>query len=293
MQQLQGSYGGDRSDTLAQIMGMDYDPQGQMAQMSNAMLQTGMASSTALKKEDAATYRQFLNQQFQMNESKRTRKQALEDDRRKRAQYLEDAARQRGEAVEDLQFNRTARLEDMMFQRQGLVEDRDFARQGVVEDRNFARQGSTADRAAARAAAVEDRNFARGNVVADRDFAKRELKSKALGMRLGYLNNLDAYLQSMDPNDETMAQEIKGITALRNRLLSDVFKGIEDDPDAMVAALAAMVGAGTTEAQTGSALGLLAGRNKKGKQALSPEDQAMLDANLARLEELNRIFKPR
>jgi hypothetical protein len=277
MQQLQGSYGGDRSDTLAQIMGMDYDPQGQMAQMSNAMLQTGMSASTALKKEDAATYRQFLNQQFQMNESKRTRKQALEDDRRKRAQFLEDAARQRGEAVQDLQFNRTARLEDMLFQRQGSVEDRDFARQGSMEDR-----------AAARAAAVEDRNFARGNVMADRDLAKRELKSKALGMRLGYLNNLDAYLQSMDPNDQTMAQEIKGITALRNRLLEDVFKGIEDDPDAMVAALSAMAGAGTTEAQTGSALGLLAGRNKKGKQALSPEDLAILKANQEALDALNR-----
>ena len=282
MQNLQGTYGGDRSDTLAQILGMDYDPQGQMAQMSNAMLQTGMASSTALKKEDAATNRQFMSQQFQMNQNKLTRKQQLEDERRKRAQYLEDAARTRGEALSDMAYNRGTRLEDMLFSRSGAVEDRDYARAGAVEDRLFSRN-----------AAVEDRNFARQNAVSDKEKARQELRSKALGMRLGYLNNLDAYLESMDPNDPTMASEIKGITALKTKLLGDVFKGIEEDPEAMVAAIATMAGAGMTEAQTGSALGLLADKNKKRPVKVTPEDQELIDEYDALLEQLKQKYNPR
>jgi hypothetical protein len=268
MQQLQGSYGGDRSDTLAQIMGMDYDPQGQMAQMANAMLQTGMASSTALKKEDAATYRQFLNQQFQMNESKRTRKQALEDDRRKRAQYLEDAARQRGEAVEDLQFQRTSRLEDMLFQRQGVVEDRDFARTGTIEDRNFRRQNELDDAKTKETAALN------------------ELRSKAMGKRLGMLQNIDFYLDQMNPNDPTQAKEIEGIKRVKSRLLTDVFKDIDNDPVAMAMAVETIFGAGTGEAQFGSSGSLL-----RSQGSASPEEIQLMKEFEKRKEELRRKLK--
>lgn len=75
MQQLQNTYGGDRSDTLATILGLDYDPQGYMAQMANNMLQTGMSSSTNLKTtamaQNAADNRQFIQNQLDMNKARR------------------------------------------------------------------------------------------------------------------------------------------------------------------------------------------------------------------------------
>lgn len=75
MQQLQNTYGGDRSDTLATILGLDYDPQGYMAQMANNMLQTGMSSSTSLKTaamaQNAADNRQFVQNQMDMNKARR------------------------------------------------------------------------------------------------------------------------------------------------------------------------------------------------------------------------------
>ena len=75
MQNLQGTYGGDRSDTLAQILGTDYDPQGHMAQMANAMLQTGMSASTAIKTaamNNAARQNEaFINMQVNANKERR------------------------------------------------------------------------------------------------------------------------------------------------------------------------------------------------------------------------------
>lgn len=75
MQQIQGPYQGDRSDTLAAILGLDYDPQGHMAQMAQQMLSTGMSSSTSLKtaamQAQAQANRDFVNQQMEMNKARR------------------------------------------------------------------------------------------------------------------------------------------------------------------------------------------------------------------------------
>lgn len=74
-QQLNSGYQGDRSDTLAQILGLDYDPQGAMAQMAQSMLQTGMGSSTQLKTaamaQQGADNREFIARQTEMNRNRR------------------------------------------------------------------------------------------------------------------------------------------------------------------------------------------------------------------------------
>lgn len=71
MQQLQGTYRGDQSDTLAQILGLDYDPQNYLAQMAQQMLSTGMSSSTQLKtaamQQEGQNNREFLARQYEMN----------------------------------------------------------------------------------------------------------------------------------------------------------------------------------------------------------------------------------
>jgi hypothetical protein len=75
MQNIQRSYGGDQSDTLAQILGIDYDPQGHMAQMAQQMLSSGMGASTSLKvaaMNNAARQNEaFVNMQMNMNKERR------------------------------------------------------------------------------------------------------------------------------------------------------------------------------------------------------------------------------
>ena len=74
-QQLQSSYRGDSSDSLTQIMGSDYNPQNYLAQLAQAMLQTGMGSSTQLKtaamQANAQANRDFVQQQMEMNKARR------------------------------------------------------------------------------------------------------------------------------------------------------------------------------------------------------------------------------
>lgn len=79
MQQLQQSYGGDRSESLAQIMGMQYQPQGATSAMAQQMLSSGMSASTALKTKQMdvnyLTNRDFQQRQNQLYDE---RKKALQ-----------------------------------------------------------------------------------------------------------------------------------------------------------------------------------------------------------------------
>ena len=135
MQQLQSSYGGDRSDTLAQIFGLDYDPQGQMAAMAQQMLSTGMGSSTQLKTrvmaDNAMMNRDFLARQYAMNDSRRIRQETLSDKLMARDWALQDAARTRGEVLADKQMARGYEVEDRNLRREDaqIAKDEKAARE--------------------------------------------------------------------------------------------------------------------------------------------------------------------
>lgn len=132
MQQLQNTYGGDRSDTLAQILGLDYDPQGAMAAMAQQMLSTGMGSSTALKtramQDSTALNQLFLGRQYAMNDARRIRQETLSDKMMGRDWALEDAATARQNALFDMGQRRGYEVEDRNIRRQDLFTDRDMAK---------------------------------------------------------------------------------------------------------------------------------------------------------------------
>jgi hypothetical protein len=75
MNNLQQSYGGDRSESLAQLLGLHYQPQDAMSAMDQQMFQTGMTSSTALKSKamelDSLAGRDFQQRQQQIYEERR------------------------------------------------------------------------------------------------------------------------------------------------------------------------------------------------------------------------------
>ncbi len=75
MNTLQQLYGGDRSDTLAQLLAMQYQPQGAMSAMGQQMLSSGMSASTALKTKamdvNYANNRDFQQRQSQIYEERR------------------------------------------------------------------------------------------------------------------------------------------------------------------------------------------------------------------------------
>ena len=279
MQQLQSSYGGDRSDTLAQILGGDYDPQGQMAAMAQQMLATGMGSSTQLKTRamaDAAQLnRDMLQRQYLMNDAKIARRQALADEKRKREMQLEDMGMARQQKLEDV---RTAR--------EYALEDAETARNAALEDALRNRGYSLEDFYMKDLAGIESEERADRRTI---DAERRKLKdltelakSKGQGTLTGLLFNLNTYRdymsRSKDPNIQRQAAGIDQMIGM----LSGFQNAYGDDPMALQAALGTIMGAGLPEAQTAVKLSEVMARGGP-KQKKDEEGAAE--------EELRSIFR--
>lgn len=75
MDQLRQSYGGDRSESLAQILSAQYQPQQAMSAMDQQLISSGISASTALKTKqmelDKANNRDFQTRQSQIYDERR------------------------------------------------------------------------------------------------------------------------------------------------------------------------------------------------------------------------------
>ena len=259
MQQLQSSYGGDRSDTLAQIFGLDYDPQGQMAAMAQQMLSTGMGSSTAIKtramQDDAQLNREFLARQYSANAERRSRRYGLEDEARKRAMQLEDMATARSQKLEDMGMARGYQLEDIMAKELSAI-----AGESRLEKRTVAAEARKR----------------KGDIL--------DLKSKTLGEQLGMLFNIEEAINFLPETEQTRGQ-LAALKKARERLKVTTLFGAmsENDPVAQAAAMAVISKMGLIEPHAIAAASEIKGGKKKTESKeeknadLTPEQQAVLN----------------
>lgn len=222
MQQLQGSYRGDQSEMLSQIMGGDYDPQTALSAMAQQMLSAGMSSSTALKtaamKEDAASNRDLLTRQYQMIAEKRARKNTLQDEARKRAQMLEDYERIKKDKAAESALSRAQAVEDRNFQRQSTLWD-------------FLNKEESIKGAEKRKAREDASSTA----------------AKAAGMRKGLGLVLKQFHDALDPNDPIMARE-RSALAGSIATLDTILNGVKD-PNEQAAIIASVANVFAPSAQ--------------------------------------------